>query len=145
MRGSSEAQRRSLPRTRGARKPRMTSQAVSGVSELKKGPSEVVTSAQPVTPSARSSTRTTVRSRVMPKLVSKGALRRILSLRRVIASMCMDSQGVPESACNECCNLEPLTLATIGGRHGYVKRSDIILSFDASERNWREGRLDQSL
>src|SRR5712664_1841681 len=53
----------------------MTSQAVSGVSELKNGPSEVVTSAQPVTPSARSSTRTTVRSRVTPKLVSKGGPR----------------------------------------------------------------------
>src|SRR6266403_6120620 len=102
MRVTSEAQRRSLPRTRGARNARMTSQAVSGVSELKKGPSEVVTSDQPVTPSARSSTRTTVRSRVMPKLVSKGALRRILSLRRVTASMCMDSQDAQDGARNKC-------------------------------------------
>src|SRR6266403_259030 len=31
-------------------------------------------------------------SRVMPKLVSNGVLRRILSLRRVTSSMCMDSQ-----------------------------------------------------
>src|ERR1700675_4497479 len=123
MRVTSEAQRRYLPRTSGERNPRMTSHAVSGVSELKNGPSEVVTSAQPVTPSARSSTRITVRSRVIPKLVSKGALRRILSLRRVTASMCMDSQVVQYGLRNKCFALDSQkTIGTIVERNRYVKR-----------------------
>src|SRR5882762_5435801 len=90
--GISEAEPTSLPRMRGTRNPRMISHAVSTVSELKKGPSEAVTSDQPVRPSARTSTRTTVRSWVTPKLVSKGDLRRILSLRRVIDSIRMGLQ-----------------------------------------------------
>src|SRR6266446_46671 len=92
IRGISAAQPISFPRTKGTRNPRMISHAVSTVSELKKGSSEAVTSDQPVRPSARSSTRTTVRSWVMPKLVSKGDLRRILSLRRVIDSIRMRLQ-----------------------------------------------------
>src|SRR6266481_1798237 len=92
IRGISAAQPISFPRTKGTRNPRMISHAVSTVSELKKGPSEAATSDQPVRPSARTSTRTTVRSWVVPKLVSKGDLRRILSLRRAIDSIRMGSQ-----------------------------------------------------
>src|SRR6266513_485410 len=89
LRGISEAEPTSLPRIRGTRNPRMISNAVSPVWELERGTGEVVTSDQEVKPSARSATRTTVRSRVIPKLVSKGDLRHILSLRRVIDSIRM--------------------------------------------------------
>src|SRR6267154_2861429 len=104
IRGISAAQPISFPRTKGTRNPRMISHAVSTVSELKKGSSKAVTSDQPVRPSARTSTRTTVRSWVVPKLVSKGDFRRILSLRRVIDSIRMGLQEMnQEFFCNKRC------------------------------------------
>src|SRR5712664_739928 len=122
----------------------MTSQAVSEVSELKKGPSDVVTSAQSVTPSARSSTSTTVRSRVMPKLVSKGALRRILSLRRVTASICMGSQVFKRASATNVEIRSYLPFATIGERTRHVKRLNTARSGCAS-RKQQEPRSDQAL
>src|SRR6266566_1225649 len=104
IRGISAAQPISFPRSKGTRNPRMISHAVSTVSELKKGSSKAVTSDQPVRPSARTSTRTTVRSWVVPKLVSKGDFRRILSLRRVIDSIRMGLQEMnQEFFCNKRC------------------------------------------
>src|SRR5439155_22331436 len=87
MRGISAGKSISFPRSKGTRNLRMISQAVSSVSELKQGSSKAVTSDQPVRPSARTSTRTTVRSWEVPKVVSRGDFGRILRLRRVIDSI----------------------------------------------------------
>src|SRR6202166_1507206 len=75
-------------------------QAVSVDSSLKYGCSPVVHSPQPESPSARTSTNSTRRSLVSPKLVAKGWIKDMLSSRRTIDSIFMKTCSI--SVYGEC-------------------------------------------